>query len=143
MSGEFLDNQRHASEERLLRRKNRELLGNRTAAADAHAKSELSARTGLTDPALIAELGSLGFTPTISVLPLMPIVQMAWAEGGIRQRSATCSSASPADAALPPAAPPISCSATGWRGGRPTRRSRGRRGWSPPCSTRAQPAKAR
>ena len=56
----------------------------RQAAADAHAKSELSARTGLTDPALIAELGSLGFTPeTISVLPLVPIVQMAWAEGGI------------------------------------------------------------
>ena len=40
--------------------------------------------TGLQDPALIKELEELGFTPeTVALLPLMPLVQMAWAEGGV------------------------------------------------------------
>ena len=56
----------------------------RQAAAVDRTKSEMTAKTGLSDPALLAELDALGFTPdTISVLPLVPIVEMAWAEGGI------------------------------------------------------------
>ena len=44
----------------------------------------MSTKTGLSDPALLEDLEALGFTPdTISVLPLVPIVEMAWAEGGI------------------------------------------------------------
>lgn len=47
------------------------------------AREELRARTGLPEPAL-DELEALGFTPdTISLLPLVPLVQMAWAEGKV------------------------------------------------------------
>lgn len=39
-------------------------------------------RTGLTDPELLQALETVGFTPeTVVLLPLMPDVQMAWAEG--------------------------------------------------------------
>jgi hypothetical protein len=83
--GDFLDDRRRASEDDYFRQKDRELIEKMRQAAEAEReKSELTARTGLSDPALIAELGALGFTPdTISVLPLVPVVQMAWAEGGI------------------------------------------------------------
>ncbi len=82
---DFLDDRRRASEDDYFRKKDRELVEKmRAAAAADRAKSELSARTGLSDPALLAELAALGFTPeTVSVLPLVPIVEMAWAEGGV------------------------------------------------------------
>lgn len=83
--GDFLDDRRRASEDDYFRKKDRELVEKmRAAAAADRAKSELRAKTGLSDPALIAELAALGFTPeTVSVLPLVPIVEMAWAEGGV------------------------------------------------------------
>ncbi len=83
--GDFLDDRRRASEDDYFRKKDRELVEKmRAAAAADRAKSEMSAKTGLSDPSLLAELEALGFTPeTISVLPLVPIVEMAWAEGGI------------------------------------------------------------
>lgn len=83
--GDFLDDRRRASEDDYFRKKDRELVEKmRAAAAADRAKSELSARTGLSDPALLGELSALGFTPeTVSVLPLVPIVEMAWAEGGV------------------------------------------------------------
>ena len=82
---DFLDDRRRASEDDYFRKKDRELIEKmRAAAAADHMKSELSTKTGLSDPALLEELEALGFTPdTISVLPLVPIVEMAWAEGGI------------------------------------------------------------
>jgi len=85
--GDFLDDRRRASEDDYFRKKDRELVEKmRAAAATDRAKSELSARTGLNDPALLAELAALGFTPeTVGVLPLVPIVEMAWAEGGITE----------------------------------------------------------
>jgi hypothetical protein len=83
--GEFLDDRRRASEEDYFRRKDKELVEKmRQAALAEKTKSEMTAKTGLSDPALIEELQALGFTPdTLSVLPLVPIVEMAWAEGGI------------------------------------------------------------
>jgi hypothetical protein len=81
----FLDDRRRGLEEDHFRRKDRELIEKmRQAAALELARSEISARSGLTDPELVRELQELGFTPdTLGVLPLVPIVQMAWAEGGI------------------------------------------------------------
>ena len=39
---------------------------------------------GLADPALLAELQELGFTPdTVTLVPLVPILETAWAEGGV------------------------------------------------------------
>jgi hypothetical protein len=74
-----------AHEEDYFRKKDRELIEKmRAAAAADQARKDLGAKTGLTDPALLQELHALGFTPdTISLLPLVPIVQMAWAEGGV------------------------------------------------------------
>ena len=82
---EFLDERRRASEDDYFRKRDRELIERmRQVAAAERDRSELSAKTGLDDPALLGELQDLGFTPqTLPVLPLVPIVQMAWAEGGI------------------------------------------------------------
>jgi hypothetical protein len=83
--GDFLDDRRRASEDDYFRRKDKELIEKmRQAAAAEQARNQLTAKTGLSDPVLVTELEALGFSPeTISVLPLVPIVQMAWAEGGI------------------------------------------------------------
>jgi len=72
-------------EEDYFRKKDRELVDRiRQTAAAAEARDGLSRSTGLTDPALLKELHDLGFTPETAVLlPLVPIIQMAWAEGGV------------------------------------------------------------
>lgn len=72
-------------EEDYFRRKDRELLEKMRAAASAEqSRRELGSATGIQDPALLQELEELGFTPsTITLLPLMPVLQVAWAEGGV------------------------------------------------------------
>ena len=74
-----------AIEEEYFRRKDRELIEKmRQAAAAEQARGEMGRRTGLDDPALLKELQDLGFTPdTVILLPLVPVLEMAWAEGGI------------------------------------------------------------
>lgn len=83
--GDFLDDRRRASEDEHFRRQDRELIEKMRRAAEAErSRTDLSAKSGVRDPELIRELQELGFTPeTLPVLPLVPIVQMAWAEGGI------------------------------------------------------------
>jgi hypothetical protein len=99
-------------EEDYFRRKDRELLEKMRAAATAEqTRRELGTATGIQDAALLQELDELGFTPdTIALLPLIPVLQVAWAEGGVsaaerkmildlaRQRG--IAAASPADARL-------------------------------------------
>jgi DNA-binding phage protein len=72
-------------EEEYFRKKDRELIEKmRQAAAAEQDRQELAKKTGLDDPALLQELRDLGFTPaTVSLLPLVPVLRMAWAEGGI------------------------------------------------------------
>ena len=72
-------------EEDYFRKKDRELIEKmKQAAATEQARRELGARTGLTDPDMLRDLEELGFTPdTVVLLPLVPVIQMAWAEGGI------------------------------------------------------------
>lgn len=74
-----------ALEEEYFRRKDRELIEKiRQKAVAEDAQRALGALTGLTDPEVLRELQSLGFTPdTIALLPLMPVLQVAWAEGGV------------------------------------------------------------
>lgn len=56
----------------------------RSAAAADQARATMGQQVGITDPALLLELEALGFTPdTVALLPLVPAVQMAWAEGGV------------------------------------------------------------
>jgi hypothetical protein len=74
-----------ALEDDYFRKKDRELIEKiRQAAATEQARKDLGRKAGLDDPELLQELHDLGFTPeTVGLLPLVPIVQMAWAEGGI------------------------------------------------------------
>lgn len=72
-------------EDEYFRRKDRELVERmRKEAVLNQERQELEARSGIHDPALLQELQALGFTPeTVSLLPLIPVVQVAWAEGGV------------------------------------------------------------
>jgi hypothetical protein len=74
-----------ALENEYFKKKDRELIERmQKAAAAKQAHSDLSRTSGLTDPALVQDLLDLGFTPdTISLLPLIPVLEIAWAEGGI------------------------------------------------------------
>ena len=74
-----------ALEEEYFRKKDRELIEKLRRASQAdQALGELSKQTGLTDPAMLADLQELGLTAdTVSLLPLVPVVELAWAEGGI------------------------------------------------------------
>lgn len=76
---------RRASEEDYFKKKDRELVERmRKAAAAEQARREMGAKVGVDDPELIREMEALGFTPdTIGLLLLVPVVQMAWAEGGV------------------------------------------------------------
>ena len=72
-------------EDEYFRKKDKELVEKmRRAAVAADARVEMGKKTGLTDPEMLQELEALGFTPeTVILLPLVPVVQMAWAEGGV------------------------------------------------------------
>jgi hypothetical protein len=72
-------------EEEYFRRKDRELIERmRREAETAAARKELESATGITDAESLTDLEALGFTPaTIGLLPLVPVLQVAWAEGGI------------------------------------------------------------
>lgn len=74
-----------AREEDHFRKKDRELIEKlRRADADAKTRLALEKETGLHDPAMLQELNLLGFTPdTIALLPLIPVLQVAWAEAGV------------------------------------------------------------
>lgn len=78
-------------EEEYFRRKDRELLERmRQAAAEAAARKSIESATGIHDVEQIAELQALGFTPeTLSLLPLVPVLQVAWAEGGVSSAERT------------------------------------------------------
>jgi hypothetical protein len=72
-------------EEEYFRARDRELIEKmRRAAAVDQARQQLHARTGLQDPELLKELEALGFTEdTVDLLPFVPLIQVAWAEGGV------------------------------------------------------------
>jgi hypothetical protein len=72
-------------EEDYFRKKDKELIDKmRAAAAADQARVEMGRKVGISDPALLKELEELGFTPdTVVLLPLVPLLQVAWAEGGI------------------------------------------------------------
>jgi hypothetical protein len=80
-----MSNDKRDLEEEYFRKQDRELIEKmRKAAAADEARRALGAQTGIHDPALLREIEQLGFTAdTVSLLPLVPILQVAWAEGGV------------------------------------------------------------
>jgi hypothetical protein len=58
----------------------------RRAAADAE-RHRLGEQAGVADEEILQDLQDLGYTPeTVMLLHLVPLVQMAWAEGGVSDR---------------------------------------------------------
>jgi len=84
-NGEGITDDVRKREEEYFRQQDRELIERMRKAAQAEqARKDLQNATGLNDPALLADLEALGFTPhTIALLPLVPLLQVAWAEGGV------------------------------------------------------------
>lgn len=81
---------RRKSEEDYFQKRDRELIEKmRKAAAAERARQEMGAKIGVDDPELIQEMEAVGFTPdTIVLLPLVPVIQVAWAEGGVSDSEA-------------------------------------------------------
>jgi hypothetical protein len=76
---------RRAHEEDYFQKKDRELIEKIRQQAKAQQQlRELGERVGVTDPEVSRELAELGFTlETVKLLPLIPVLEMAWAEGGV------------------------------------------------------------
>jgi hypothetical protein len=72
-------------EDDYFRKQDQELIEKmrKAAAADA-ARRALGEVSGIQDPEILREIDQLGFSAdTVSLLPLIPILQVAWAEGGV------------------------------------------------------------
>jgi hypothetical protein len=80
-----LSGKKRAQEEDYFQKKDRELIEQMRKRAKVQEQlRELGEQVGVTDPELSRELAELGFTPeTVKLLPLMPVLEMAWAEGGV------------------------------------------------------------
>jgi hypothetical protein len=76
---------KRAQEEEYFQKKDRELIEKvRQQAKVQQQLRELGERVGVTDPEVSRELAELGFTlDTVKLLPLIPVLEMAWAEGGV------------------------------------------------------------
>jgi hypothetical protein len=77
-----------ALEEEYFHRKERELIAKmRERAAAESERQRIGATTGVADTQLLQDLQELGYTAeTISLLHLVPLLQMAWAEGNVSMR---------------------------------------------------------
>jgi hypothetical protein len=85
MADDPLANKRRAHEEDYFQKRDLELIEKARQQARAQQQlRELGERVGITDPEISRELAELGFTPeTVRLLPLVPVLEMAWAEGGV------------------------------------------------------------
>ncbi len=75
-------------EEDYFRRKEKEVIEKmrRKAEADAQRK-RLGEQAGVADEDVLRDLQELGYTPeTVMLLHLVPLIQTAWAEGGVTQK---------------------------------------------------------
>ena len=74
-----------ALEEEYFRRREMELIEKLRQRGEQEARRQaLSERTGVADQEILDDLLGLGYTPeTVMLLHLVPLVQVAWAEGGV------------------------------------------------------------
>ena len=85
MADDLAAGRRRMQEEEYFQKKDRELIEKARQQAKAEAElREMGERAGVTDQGVIHELAELGFTTeTVRLLPLIPVLEMAWAEGGV------------------------------------------------------------
>jgi hypothetical protein len=86
-----LGERRQTKEDEYFRKREQELIQKMRQRAETDAtRQQLAERSGIADPAVLQDLEALGYTPdTVRLLHLVPLVQMAWSEGGVsvRERS--------------------------------------------------------
>ena len=85
---EFLGDRRRLQEEEYFRRKEQELIEKlKERGRDEATRRKMTERSGVADEEVLADLQALGYTPeTVTLLHLVPLLQMAWAEGAVSER---------------------------------------------------------
>ena len=85
MPDDALSKRGRALEDEYFWKKDQQLIEKmRRAGATERATRDLAAKSGIDDPEMLQELQALGFTPdTVILLPLVPVVQMAWADRSV------------------------------------------------------------
>lgn len=75
-------------EEEYFHRKEREVIDKlRVRAAADEQRRRLAEKAGVADEEVLRDLQDLGYTPeTVMMLYLVPVIQTAWAEGGVSQK---------------------------------------------------------
>jgi len=75
-------------EEEYFHRKEREVIDKmRVRAAAEEQRQRLGEKAGVADAEVLQDLQDLGYTPeTVMLLHLVPLIQTAWAEGGVSQK---------------------------------------------------------
>jgi ADP-ribose pyrophosphatase YjhB (NUDIX family) len=88
---EFLADRRRTQEEEYFQRQEQQLIANlHQRGSDDAARRSMAERTGILDQDVLQELSTLGYThETVALLHLVPLLQVAWAEGGVSDRERT------------------------------------------------------
>jgi hypothetical protein len=78
----------HSLEEEYFHRKEKEVIEKmRVRAAADEQRRRLGQQAGVADEEVLRDLQDLGYTPeTVMLLHLVPLIQTAWAEGGVSQK---------------------------------------------------------
>jgi hypothetical protein len=82
---ELFGDRRRSQEEEYFRRQEQELIEKlKQRGRDEAARRRLAERSGVADEEILEDLQALGYTAeTVMLLHLMPLIQMAWAEGDV------------------------------------------------------------
>ena len=85
---EFLGDRRRSQEEEYFQRREQELIAKLQQRSHEEAgRRNLAERSGVADDEVLKDLEALGYTSdTVMLLHLAPLVQVAWAEGGVSER---------------------------------------------------------
>lgn len=84
---EFLADRRRSQEEEYIHRQEQHLIAKLRLRRQAEAtRRGMAERTGITDQETLGDLQALGYTlETVILLNLVPLLEVAWAEGGISE----------------------------------------------------------
>jgi hypothetical protein len=107
MSEQVLAERRQALEEEFFQKKNEKLIA-RLRAEEAHreSKEELAQASGIEDDAILEKLVSMGIRArTLAPLALVPLVEVAWADGKMAAREAEAILEAAKGAGLDPTGP--------------------------------------
>jgi hypothetical protein len=85
---EFLGDRRRKEEEEYFRKQEQVLIDKlRQRAREEDSRRRMAERTGVADEEILRALEGLGYTPeTVLLLHLVPLLQVAWAEGNVSER---------------------------------------------------------